>query len=83
MVRVCVLKTYKATVIALFFVFLLLSGFECQKFNKYMTRFRGEYDFSIWMTDNATIRMNVTVPNNHYFSVGFGKTMTNCDMVMW
>jgi len=48
-----------------------------------MTRFRGKYDFSIWMTDNATIRMNVTVPNNHYFSVGFGKTMTNCDMVIW
>ena len=48
-----------------------------------MTRFRGKYDFNIWMKDNNNIRMNVTVPNNHYFSVGFGKTMTNCDMVLW
>jgi hypothetical protein len=61
----------------------LLAITEGQSFNKYMTTFRGTYVFSVWMIDNVTVRFNVTVPNNNYFSVGFGKTMTNCDMVMW
>jgi len=24
-----------------------------------------------------------TVPNNNYFSIGFGPTMTNTDMILW
>eukprot|EP00347_Sterkiella_histriomuscorum_P007376 403349177 len=31
----------------------------------------------------TTARFQATVPNNQYFSIGFGKTMTNCDMVLW
>jgi len=35
------------------------------------------------MLNATTVRFVVTVPNNQYFSLGFGKTMTNCDMVIW
>ena len=33
---------------------------------------------------NAThVRFSATVPNNHYFSIGFGSTMYSTDMVVW
>ena len=35
------------------------------------------------MVNATTARFTATVPNNQYFSIGFGKTMTNCDMVLW
>jgi hypothetical protein len=70
-------------ILALLALSLLFVTSWAQSYNIYRTRFRSVYDFSIWMIDDANIRMNVTVPNNHYFSVGFGKTMTNCDMIIW
>jgi hypothetical protein len=36
-----------------------------------------------WVPTPDTIRFQVVVPNGQYFSIGFGKTMTNCDMVIW
>ncbi|CDW73069.1 cytochrome b5-like heme steroid binding domain containing protein [Stylonychia lemnae] len=35
------------------------------------------------MLDQTTVRFNAIVPNNQYFSIGFAKTMTNCDMIIW
>ena len=35
------------------------------------------------MIDPNTVRFLVEVPNNQYFSIGFGPTMFGCDEVVW
>lgn len=35
------------------------------------------------MLNSTHARFQVTMPQGHYFSIGFGPTMTNCDMVIW
>ena len=35
------------------------------------------------MISNTTVRFIVAVPKNHYVAIGYGVTMTNCDMVAW
>ncbi len=35
------------------------------------------------MLNETTASFTAIVPNNQYFAIGFGKTMTNCDMVLW
>ena len=51
--------------------------------SQYARVFPGGYDFKAWLPTPTTIRFLVVVPNNQYFAIGFGKTMTNCDMVIW
>jgi len=29
------------------------------------------------------IKFNAIIPDNNYFSIGFGSTMTNTDMILW
>lgn len=35
------------------------------------------------MPTATTVRFRVVVPVNNWFAVGFGKTMSSCDMVIW
>ena len=35
------------------------------------------------MIDRQTVRFLTTVPNNQYFTIGFGGSMTNVDTVSW
>jgi hypothetical protein len=29
------------------------------------------------------LKFNVTIPDQNYFAIGFGKSMTNTDMIVW
>ena len=35
------------------------------------------------MSKPDTVSFQVVVPNNNYFSIGFGSTMWSTDMVVW
>ena len=35
------------------------------------------------MSKPDTVSFQVVVPNNNYFSIGFGSTMRSTDMVVW
>ena len=65
--------------LALIISFILFALVDCQ----FSMLFNNRYDLKVWMPNSNTVRFQATVPNNQYFSIGFGKTMSNCDMVIW
>jgi len=36
-----------------------------------------------WDPETSLVHFTITVPNNNYFSIGFGPTMYNTDMILW
>ena len=36
-----------------------------------------------WDPSTKMVRFTATVPNNNYFSIGFGSTMYSTDMILW
>ena len=54
-----------------------------EKANALTATFKDGSYLNTYALNTTHARFNVIVKSNQYFSLGFGKTMTNCDMVVW